>query len=458
MNKRLSRRDFIRLTGATAGALALQACGGGADPVATAVPAAEGAVTSAPAVINTPVELKLWTHQNNAMVAYIEKKIAEYKSIRPNVTIEHSPVDVQPHEDRLFTSLAAGSGPDGFNMGDWNFPRLAVQDLLAPVSAAAFKTGSQKELAELFFDFSLVGMLQNSTLFGIPFEWNSLDLYYNRGEFLRAGLDPDNPPQTWEAVTEAAEKLVQVDDVGNMTFLGFKQSYGSNEWTLKRLHPMLVQAGMDFLNPELTRCAINTPEAVEIIEYYTDWTTRGFSSSGFELPGDVSGNPFRVGYAGMELSGSYNVGSIKRANPDWAYGADDGWDIAPFPQWGAARQVKKASAMWRWGLFVNKESPNAEEMWSFINFLVENTNELNDEVGYIPSLKGWLDNPEVVAERPWLEVQKQDLEIGVPVPQTPFYQEIAQEVKEMIERVYDGSVSVSDSVATSCQNIDSILG
>ena len=41
------------------------------------------------------------------------------------------------------------------------------------------------------------------------------------------------------------------DDVGNITFLGFRQSYGNSEWTLKRLHPMLLQAGMDFLNPKM---------------------------------------------------------------------------------------------------------------------------------------------------------------------------------------------------------------
>jgi ABC-type glycerol-3-phosphate transport system substrate-binding protein len=452
MTKNLSRREFMRVTGLAAGALLLQACGGATKPPATSAPAA-----SAPAVINKPVTLKFWTHQNQAMVAYIEKKIKEYKSVRPRVTIEHAPVDVQPHEDRLFTSLATGSGPDGFNMGDWNFPRLALQDLLAPVLPEAFESNSQQALINRFFDFSLVGMLQNNTLFGIPFEWNALDLYYNRGEFLRAGLDPDNPPQTWEEVTEAAMKLVQTDEVGNITFLGFRQSYGNSEWTLKRLHPMLVQAGLDFLNPEMTRSALNTPEAVEIIEYYTDWTTKGLSTPGFELPGDLTGNPFRIGFAGMDLSGPYNVGSIKKANPDWEFGADDGWDIAPFPQWGAARQVQQASAMWRWGLFVNKQSPHAAEMWAFINFLVENPNELNADVGYIPSLKGWLDDPDIIAERPWLAVQKQGLAMGVPVPQTPFYQEIAQEVLEMTERVYAGSATVSEAVATACQNIDVIL-
>jgi ABC-type glycerol-3-phosphate transport system substrate-binding protein len=113
--------------------------------------------------------------------------------------------------------------------------------------------------------------------------------------------------------------------------------------------------------------------------------------------------------------------------------------------------------MWRWGLFVNNESPNAEEMWAFIHFMIQDVNEVRDEVGYIPSLKGWLDNPDNYEKEPWLEIQKADLDIGIPVPQTPKYGEVAQQILEMTERVYSGAQSVSDSVAEACGRIDTIL-
>jgi len=60
-------------------------------------------------------------------------------------------------------------------------------------------------------------------------------------------------------------------------------------------------------------------------------------------------------------------------------------------------------------------------------------------------------------DRPWLPVQIQDLEIGVPAPQTPKYQQLAQQILDMTERVYDGSQTVSESVAEACSKIDAIL-
>ena len=220
---------------------------------------------------------------------------------------------------------------------------------------------------------------------------------------------------------------------------------------------MLVQAGQDFLDENLAACALSDPEAIEVIEYYTAWTTElGVAMQGFEVPG-VKGNPFRSGYVGMDLSGSYNTGSIKRANPDWDYGTEDGWDISNFPQWAEGRLKQPASAMWRWGAFVNSQSANPAEAWSFIHHLVEDSNALNSEVGYIPSLKGWLDDPANIEAAPWLPIQKKDLEIGVPVPQTPQYQQLAKLVLEMLERVYDGSQTVSESVAEACGKIDNML-
>ena len=448
MQQRLSRRTFLKASALSAGTLALAACTAPAAAPAGGEPAAAGAV-----------ELKFWTHSNSALTAYVEKKVAEYQETMSGVAVEYTPTETAKYDERLFTSMAAGTGPDGFNSGDWNFPLLNTRDWLGPVTPEAFGKADDAEVQDMFFDFSLTDMVgDDGLLYAIPLEWNALHLYYNRGAFTEAGFDPDSPPTTWEEVTDMAVTMTQRDDVGNITFPGFQQHYGpGTEWPFKRLHPMLVQAGQDFLSENLDACALTEPEAIEVIEYYTAWTTNlGVAMQGFEVPG-VSGSPFRSGYGGMDLSGSYNTGSIKRANPDWEYGADDGWDISNFPQWSDERLKQPASAMWRWGAFVNSQSENPAEAWSFIHFLVEDSTELNSEVGYIPSLKGWLDDPANIEAAPWLPIQKKDLEIGVPVPQTPQYQQLAKLVLEMLERVYDGSQTVSESVAEACGKIDNML-
>ena len=228
MQRQVSRRTFLKVSGLSAGALALAACAAPAAAPAGDEPASAGAV-----------ELKFWTHSNVALTAFVEKKVEEYKDVMSEVSVEYTPTETAKYDERLFTSMAAGTGPDGFNSGDWNFPLLATRDWLGPVAPEAFGKASDDEVQDLFFDFSLTGMVgDDGLLYAIPLEWNALHLYYNRGAFAEAGLDPDSPPSTWEEVTELATMMTQRDDVGNITFPGFQQSYGpGTEWPFKRLHP-----------------------------------------------------------------------------------------------------------------------------------------------------------------------------------------------------------------------------
>lgn len=450
MSHNVSRRSFLKMAGTVAGAAMLQACAPAAVPGAdqsAAMPDAEPSIM-----------LSFWTHNYEPVMAFSERKAEEFKSIHPNVEVEYSSVTTADLDARLFTTLAAGTGPDGFNNGGWNYAQLSANDWLAPVSPEGFGVQTDNEVMDLFIESSLNGLVRDGKLYAVPFEWNALSLYYNRAHFIEAGLDPDDPPQTWEEVTEYANILTKKDDVGNITQPGFQQSYGpGTEWPLKRLHAMLVQAGVDYLDETQTSCALDNQEAIDVIEYYTNWTVmHEVSLQGFEVPG-VSGNPFRAGYVSMDLSGPYNPAAIKRANPEWGFKGDDGWDISTFPQWSEGMLKQKASALWRWGLFVNSASENQPEMWAFIHFMVEDWRAVRDEVGYLPSIRGWMDDPENTKDTPWLPVQLEDLDVGVPVPLIPKYQELAKENLEMLERIYDGAQTISESVAEFCQKVDAIL-
>jgi multiple sugar transport system substrate-binding protein len=49
-------------------------------------------------------------------------------------------------------------------------------------------------------------------VYGVPWTNYTLGLLYNRAVFTKAGLDPNNPPTTWEAVREAAKKIAALGD------------------------------------------------------------------------------------------------------------------------------------------------------------------------------------------------------------------------------------------------------
>src|SRR6266498_3930337 len=89
---RMSRRAFLRVAAATAGAGILAACGGGTgggQPTAGAGQPAAGGATSAPAQTGNAIELSHWYHQygeegtQQAAMRYA----ADYSKVKPNVKV-----------------------------------------------------------------------------------------------------------------------------------------------------------------------------------------------------------------------------------------------------------------------------------------------------------------------------------------------------------------------------------
>ena len=46
---------------------------------------------------------------------------------------------------------------------------------------------------------------------GIPFQRSTIVMYYNKDAFRAAGLDPENPPATWDELVDASKKLTKTD-------------------------------------------------------------------------------------------------------------------------------------------------------------------------------------------------------------------------------------------------------
>jgi len=89
-------------------------------------------------------------------------------------------------------------------------------------------------------------------------------LYYNRDAFVRAGLDPDNPPKTWWEVQTAAGKLFDA---------GYKCPLTSSNFTWVHVDNMSSQHGEPVLarDGKTDRVALNTMVHVKHIALLASW-------------------------------------------------------------------------------------------------------------------------------------------------------------------------------------------
>ena len=197
-----SRRQFLSTVALAGFGLAAAAC----------VPVPEISTGSA-AAGEEPVGLSLW--------GWWDTRMAHYRSVADQFA-EHSgriTVDVDStaggYPERIYSSLAAGAGPNMLKMPDLlTMHQMREDNLLLQFPEDIFPLSWFKE-AYPFFDTEINGR------YVLPTGSNCTLLMYNKRMFAEAGLDPDSPPTTWNDFTTAAKALTRKDAGGAIAHAGF---------------------------------------------------------------------------------------------------------------------------------------------------------------------------------------------------------------------------------------------
>ncbi|MBA2247195.1 MAG: ABC transporter substrate-binding protein, partial [Chloroflexia bacterium] len=100
----------------------------------------------------------------------------------------------------------------------------------------------------------------------IPFQSSTPGLWFNATMMKAAGLDPENPPRTWDDVVAAGKAMTKdTNGDGQIDQWGF----GTCDDIPWYQRPMVLQAGGTLVDPE-GKVAVNSPEAVEMLTWFKD--------------------------------------------------------------------------------------------------------------------------------------------------------------------------------------------
>jgi multiple sugar transport system substrate-binding protein len=199
-NKKLSRREFLRTGALAAGGAALA----GAIPSALAAPPAQEGV-----VIN------YWAFWNNygAAVEAFQDALNEY--VAPNTVQVTVGVNA---EEAFLPAVSAGTPPD-IGTGHHYVDYMANEQI---VPIEDFVAASEVIQKQFFPDAAWNGTFWNGVQYGVSAieAFVRRGLNYNTRLVEEAGLDPDNPPQTWSELLAWHEALTKFDDAGNLIQIG----------------------------------------------------------------------------------------------------------------------------------------------------------------------------------------------------------------------------------------------
>ncbi len=134
-----------------------------------------------------------------------EELKAEFEALNPGFTLEISYDPWGTWTTKLPTMIASGNAPDVFLVNNPDFPAFAnggfFLDLTDHVDPDYF---------DEYFPGVLAMYTQRGRHLGIPYSTDCRVLWYNTEIFELAGLDPNQPPETWEEMKAAAAACSQV--------------------------------------------------------------------------------------------------------------------------------------------------------------------------------------------------------------------------------------------------------
>jgi multiple sugar transport system substrate-binding protein len=196
----------------------------------------------------------------------VRRVIAICKELLPNINVTDT---VKPFGDIWTANVAAvsaGSGmPDVIVEDRPQLAKVAADGVEQSLQALADRDGVD---AERFWPFAWNQTLYNGETYGIPFETDVRVLFYNKTLFAAAGLDPEKPPQTWEEVEAAADKLDVKNADGTYARIGFLPlgvgNVGEDLWS--------QTTGYDWMSTGSPK--VDDPAMVETLTWLKKWYDR----------------------------------------------------------------------------------------------------------------------------------------------------------------------------------------
>jgi ABC-type glycerol-3-phosphate transport system substrate-binding protein len=127
---------------------------------------------------------------------------------------------------------------------------------------------------------------RDGKLVSLPFNKSVPIYYYNKDLFVKAGLDPEKFPATWDQFIDAAQKLT-LDKDGNGTPEQWGTAFPSGAaWMFQCL---LLQNGGDIFSPGSQTAAFDSPQGIEALQYLVDLIYKykvAYLTTGFEHQND----------------------------------------------------------------------------------------------------------------------------------------------------------------------------
>jgi multiple sugar transport system substrate-binding protein len=440
MTEKLSRREFLKMTGVIAAGTLLSACG-----ATTAAPtvSTDAEVPGDEAAAKDPVTLSVLNIWGGTRVPLMEDMFTRFSDKYPWITVENVLVPGGERLQKIQTSIAGGTPPDCPMIGQSEIPMFAIRKALIPLDTYMAQDGVAYED---YYDYAIEASQWQSMTYSLPNVSSAYHLYfYNVNAYEEAGLDPDNPPTVWDEFTEASVKLTKKEG-DRIERLGYQFYHG-----LPNLHDFtqaLVSNNGKFFSDDGRKVEFNSSEGVEALRWCIDTMKAVYGTvDGFQEWGAIQGaeditNPFIAETLASRYAGVWEIFFIIQGKPDLNY------KIGQLPHSPKGKSHAPAIGSWSYGVPTGAAHP--DDSWLLVKWLTHEPSAAGwfmQQQGRPSPLKGVNEDQYYYDTFPdtWPAVLEMAIN-AVRIPITPASTEVDRVVGQALEEVAYGTRDLAEAL------------
>ena len=390
--------------------------------------------------------IRIATHWGEGYQEKLLPFIEEYEKLNPDIDIQYESAPFEEYFKKIQVSALSGEAPDIYHVYSlWGVQLKRAGALDKPSPDVVNFVRNE------YVDAGIKGVTIDGEVWGIPTEIDNYMLLYNKKLLAEAGYTA--PPRTWDELYNMAKKITRYNQDGTIDVAGVAFMKG---WDSAVVHPflsLLMSNGGKFMNEDLSKTLIDSPEAIETLEFENKLFKDKVSDPGIDF---------------WKLFPAGKVAMIIMA-PFWEDGLKSGMGenfkdvgVAPVPYGKAG---KPASAAYTWFYAVNSKSKVKDEAWKFLMWLNSaregsKASRMGDflvKIGIIPARIADVEaHPAELGDdftKPFVDA----LPYSTVEPNIPQGQEIKTTLMQEIEESWYGKKTAEQALKAAAEKINKIL-
>lgn len=402
----------------------LAACGG--------APAADKATEVTFMMWGAPEELAVW-----------QAVVDDFHSANPSITVKVDVSDWDSYWTKLNTLIAGGTPPDVFAMDAPLFLDWQSRGALLNLQPYIDKTPG---FLDGFYPQTLTAYKTADGYYGLPRDFQSIVLFYNKDMFDAANLAYPTADWTYDDLLTAAKALT-LDKDGD----GKTDQFGlwTDTWDMELFWSEAIWAyGGEIISGDHTRTLIGEGGARDAWAYIDSLYKAGVMPSP-TTAGEYGDDLFQSKMSAMTTIGHWAVPGYVQAGLNF--------DVVPMPAGPSGKATSVNSA----GFVVSKASKNADAAFEFIKFALGEAGQKRlAELGFaIPVLKSvaesdaYLKQPGSLNQQVFLD----SIAFARTKPVFKGYEEWAGVVGDGLTPVFDGDAELNATLDEVVKAADEIL-